>query len=93
MEPFGLTQLVSEPTRVTGDSSTLLDHVYANCPENVNSLNIPKIGLSEHFSIFLHEKCMCNLQRQITLQYHIEVLRILINTNLLRIFNLFHAIP
>ena len=28
MEPFGLTQLVSEATRVTHDSSTLIDHVY-----------------------------------------------------------------
>ena len=56
MEPFGLTQLVSEPTRVTGDSSTLIDHIYANCPENVNSLNIPKIGLSDHFPIFFTRK-------------------------------------
>ena len=56
MEPFGLTQLVSEPTRVTSDSSTLIDHIYANCPENVNSLNIPKIGLSDHFPIFFTRK-------------------------------------
>ena len=56
MEPFGLTQLVSEPTRVTCDSSTLIDHIYANCPENVNSLNIPKIGLSDHFPIFFTRK-------------------------------------
>ena len=56
MEPFGLTQLVSEPTRVTGDSSTLIDHIYANCPENVNSINIPKIGLSDHFPIFFTRK-------------------------------------
>ena len=54
MEPFGLTQLVSEATRVTSDSRTLIDHVYSNCPENVNSLNVPKIGLSDHFPIFLH---------------------------------------
>ena len=56
MEPFGLTQLVSEPTRVTGDSSTLIDHIYANCPENVNSINIPKIRLSDHFPIFFTRK-------------------------------------
>ena len=56
MEPFGLTQLVSEPTRVTGDSSTIIDNIYANCPENVNSLNIPKIWVSDHFPIFLIRK-------------------------------------
>ena len=56
MEPFGLTQLVSEATRVTSDSSTLIDHVYSNCPENVNSLYVPKIGLSDHFPIFITRK-------------------------------------
>ena len=56
MEPFGLTQLVSEATRVTCDSSTLIDHIYTNCPENVNSLNVPNVGLSDHFPIFFTRK-------------------------------------
>ena len=56
IEPFGLTQLVSEATRVTNDSRTLIDHIYSNCPENVNSLNVPKIGLSDHFPIFFTRK-------------------------------------
>ena len=56
MEPFGLTQLVSEATRVTRDYRTLLDHIYSNCPENVYSLNVPKIGLSDHFPIFCSRK-------------------------------------
>ena len=56
MAPLGLTQLVSEATRVTGDSRTLLDHIYSNCPTNVNSLTVPKIGLSDHFPIFVTRK-------------------------------------
>ena len=56
MESFGLTQLVSEATRVTSDSRTLIDHIYSNCPENVTSLNVPKIGLSDHFPIFFTRK-------------------------------------
>ena len=56
MEPFGLTQLLSEATRVTNDTRTLIDHIYSNCPENVNSLNIPNVGLSDHFPIFLTRK-------------------------------------
>lgn len=56
MEPFGLTQLVREPTRVTSDSKTLIDHIYSNCPENVKSVLVPKIGLSDHFPIFLTRK-------------------------------------
>ena len=59
MESFGLTQLVSEATRVTSDSRTLIDHIYSNCPENVTSLDVPKIGLSDHFPIFFHKKDAC----------------------------------
>ena len=56
IEPFGLTQLVSEATRVTSNSKTLIDHIYSNCPENVNSLDVPKIGLSDHFPVFFTRK-------------------------------------
>ena len=42
IEPFGLIQLVSEATRVTADSRMLIDHIYANCPENVTSIDVPK---------------------------------------------------
>ena len=56
MEPFGLTQFVSEPTRVISDSRTLIDHVYANCPENVRSVLVPMIGLSDHFPVFVTRK-------------------------------------
>ena len=56
MEPFGLTQLVSEATRVTNDSRTLIDHIYSNCPENINSINEPEIGLSDHFPKFFTRK-------------------------------------
>ena len=52
MDSFGLNQLVLEATRVTNDSRTLIDHIYSNCSENVNSLEVPKIGLSDHFPIF-----------------------------------------
>lgn len=43
IEPFGLTQLISEATRITPDSKTLIDHLYSNCPENVISIDVPKI--------------------------------------------------
>ena len=56
MEPFGLTQFVSEPTRVTSESRSLIDHVYSNSPENVKSVHVPKIGLSDHFPVFVTRK-------------------------------------
>ena len=92
MEPFGLTQLVSEATRVTNDSTTLIDHIYSNCLENVNSINVPKIGLSDHFPVFITRKMHVQPQRMLTLQYRIEVSNILMKQNLLKIFNLFHGI-
>ena len=56
VEPFGLTQVVTEPTRVTSNSKTLIDHIYCNCPENVKSVSVPKLGLSDHFPIFVTRK-------------------------------------
>ena len=56
MEPFGLVQMVSEATRVTPSSRTLIDHIFTNCTENVNSVNVPKIGMSDHFPIFFPRK-------------------------------------
>ena len=52
MEPFGLTQFVSEPTQVTSESRSLIDHIYSNTPENIKSVHVPKIGLSDHFPVF-----------------------------------------
>ena len=91
MEPLGLTQLLSEATRVTNDTRTLIDHIYSNCPENVNSLNIPNIGLSDHFPIFLIRKCMFSPLKPIITLFPIGVLKILMKLNLLKI-SLFHGI-
>lgn len=60
IEPFGLTHLVSEATRITPESSTLIDHIYSNCPENVTSLSVSKIGLSDHFPVFFTRKMHCH---------------------------------
>ena len=53
MEPYGLNQFVSEPTRVRSESRSLIDHIYSNSPENVKSVHVPKIGLSDHFPVFV----------------------------------------
>ena len=53
MEQFGLIQQVTVPTRQTEVSRTLIDHVYANSPSNISSVTIPKVGLSDHYPVFL----------------------------------------
>ena len=39
---LGLSQLVTEPTRVTKDSATLIDHIYTNYEENIQCVNVKK---------------------------------------------------
>ena len=54
---LGLSQLVSEPTRVTKDSATLIDHIYTNTEENIQNVFVKKLCLSDHYAIFCNRKC------------------------------------
>ena len=49
IQAFNLTQLVELPTRVTENLSTSIDHVYATNPDYVQEIQIPKIGLGDHY--------------------------------------------
>ena len=53
---LGLTQLVSEPTRVTKDSKTLIDHIYTNTEETIQSVSVKNLFLSDHFAILCNRK-------------------------------------
>lgn len=53
---LGLTQLVSEPTRVTKDSKTLIDHIYTNFEENIHSISVKQLCLSDHYGVFCNRK-------------------------------------
>ena len=44
MEVCGFPQLISEPTRVTSSSSTLIDHIYVNQPISYSSRGVIPIG-------------------------------------------------
>ena len=56
IKSFGLHQIIESPTRVTNHSRTLIDHIYCNTPNNVLCVNVPKLGLSDHFPIFVTRK-------------------------------------
>ncbi len=45
---FGLTQLVSSPTRITETSSTLIDHIYTNNPHTISSTRVSDLSVSDH---------------------------------------------
>ena len=49
---FGLKQLIKPPTRVTLNTSTLIDHILANTNERITQCGLINIGLSNHQMIF-----------------------------------------
>ena len=49
---LGLTQLINEPTRVTNDCKTLIDHIYTANEENIQSVKEEKKCISDHYAIF-----------------------------------------
>ena len=53
---LGLTQLISEPTRVTQESQTLIDHIYTNNEETIQSVSVEKMCISDHFAVFCNRK-------------------------------------
>ena len=44
--------MINEPTRVTKDSKTLIDHIYTTNEENIRSVKVEKICVSDHYAIF-----------------------------------------
>ena len=53
-EPFALTQVVSEPTRITAGTSTLIDLMLTSNPENVKAHGVVDTpGISDHCMVFM----------------------------------------
>ena len=51
-QTFGLKQLIHSPTRITCNTSTLLDHIITNTSEKVSQSGTIDIALSDHQLIF-----------------------------------------
>ena len=56
MDIYGLTQLITEPTRVTQHSRTLIDLCLTNSPDKISNSGVVDIGISDHCAIFLTRK-------------------------------------
>ena len=48
---YGLSQLIHTPTRVTKRSSTIIDHIYVSCTENISDIQVPCLGISDHYPV------------------------------------------
>ena len=53
---FGLQQLITEPTRITESSSTLIDLIFTNYADRVVCSGVSHIGISDHSLIYVYRK-------------------------------------
>ena len=51
---YGLSQLITEPTRVTPVSRTLIDLCITNSPEKVTNSGVIHLGISDHSLVFIY---------------------------------------
>ena len=57
MKDMGLTQLITDPTRVTPHSSTTIDLIFTNSPHRVTDFGVIDLSMSDHFMIFCNRTC------------------------------------
>ena len=57
---YGLQQLISEPTRITPTSSTLIDLAYANCADKIACSGVRHTAISDHSMVFPYRKLALN---------------------------------
>ena len=53
---FGRQQLITEPTRITESSSTLIDVIFTNYADRVVCSGVSHIGVSDHSLIYVYRK-------------------------------------
>ena len=53
---FNLTQLVTDFTRITSSTATIIDHIYSSNPENIVECFVPLYAISDHFPVCITRK-------------------------------------
>ena len=51
-----LTQLVTDFTRITSSTATIIDHIYSSNPENIVECFVPSYAISDHFLVCITRK-------------------------------------
>ena len=60
-DSFGLTQLISEPTRETIDTSTIIDHIAVSAECDIIESGVLKLALSDHYLVYAIRKFRGNI--------------------------------
>ena len=55
-EVFDFVQLVGEPTRVTLETATIIDHVATTCARNITKTGVHEVSLSDHYMVYCIRK-------------------------------------
>ena len=53
LDTYGLSQLISEPTRITPSSRTLIDLCITSSPEKISNTGVVHLGISENSLVFM----------------------------------------
>ena len=56
IEVFQFDQAITQPTRITQNSETLIDVALTNCPENIMNSGVVHVGISDHSLIYNCQK-------------------------------------
>jgi hypothetical protein len=56
MDIYQLEQIITEPTRVTIDTSSLIDVFITNIAQKVKSSGVIRLGISDHYMIYVCTK-------------------------------------
>ena len=63
-DTFGLKQLISEPTRDTASSSTIIDHIATSDARNVVESGVLQSCISDHYVVYVVRKYFGSLKPQ-----------------------------
>ena len=63
-ELYGLHQLISEPTRITETSSTMIDLIFTNTPDKIVCSGVSHVGISDHSLIYAFRKLSTGLHNK-----------------------------
>ncbi len=61
---YNLEQLIKEPTRVTSTSSSVIDLMFTNQPNNISNSGVIDLGMSDHSFIYAVKKVTMPKNRQ-----------------------------
>ena len=51
---INVTQMIRDPTHVTQDSATLINHIYMSDPQFYSDCGCVDVGVSDHFMVFVN---------------------------------------